>query len=269
MDINTQRLHLLVTKDLKENKKTYLMYVGTLLASSIIAVLLWVWGVWYGNDNTVTTSILSRDIVILGVIIAAIGGLFLHIAISITFNPLNRRDKRLNYLLLPASLTEKFLSRLIITTSFAIISLLVVILITEAFSILLQMLLFGTSASIMIETLKLPSWRELFIYTDYLNNNTHYLNPLLPHLLFQYSVYLLGSAIFRKNAFVKTVIAFTVFYAVVATVGIIVGDLNLLLLYISPNIWFFILLALTSFNIWFSHRLFCKTYVTGFHILGK
>lgn len=267
MDINTQRLHLLVTKDLKENKKTYLMYVGTLLASSIIAVLLWVLGVWYGNDNAVTTSILSRNIIILGIIIAAISGLFLHIAISITFNPLNRRDKRLNYLLLPASLTEKFLSRLIITTSFAIISLLVVILITEAFSILLQMLLFGTSASIIIETLKLPNWRELFIYTDYLN--THYLNPLLPHLLFQYSVYLLGSAIFRKNAFVKTVIAFTVFYAVVATVGIIVRDLDLLFLYISSNIWFFILLALTSFNIWFSHRLFCKTYVTGFHILGK
>ncbi len=276
MEFVRKRFNMLVAKDLKENKKTYLMYVGTLLAVNVIVALLWslitlreynIYGKEYSE-----LFFLRGELASLKAILFCISIVFMCVAISTTFNLLNRKDKRLNYLLLPASLTEKFCSRLMVTVFWAFVVLISVVLLTDVFSIVLQLLFFGEYHSIVITSFEEIQLSELFYIVIYnAQGESTVLSPLIPYLLFNYTLFLLGSALFRKNAFVKMLIVFSLLYAVILVFANIFTPFSAWLSFSRESVnygFIFFFLVGSVFNVWYSHRLFCKTYVTGYKLLG-
>lgn len=213
MDFNKKRFKQLFVRDLRENKKTYLLFIGALFAVSVVAMLLMVvsakmslpTGVseMEADDFYYWTESVHRSVIKTG------GGLYMIFAIptflaafvSITFACVNRRDKRFNYLLLPASHAEKFFSRIAITVGGGVLIAVLMILLSDAIGYLFQMLLIGKAYSFVYHLSK-----------DLIQDFEWQLALItLPMWgLFNYSLYLAGSAFFRNYAFIKTFITYTI-----------------------------------------------------------
>ena len=195
---------------------------------------------------------------------------------------MNTKEKRLNYMMLPATIGEKFISRVIYIT-----------IITGIFMVI-TFILGDITRIALLPLFNVPDEFYRFCLIDIIPEtfSTYHVNPELfndsnynpeliinflgvSHILWVQSVYVLGGSYFRKSPFLKTFgicIGITILIgcilASIITSEAILDILNWLKDIICNNTCVIgislavILLTFSIFNWWLSYRLFKKSQIT-------
>jgi hypothetical protein len=111
---------------------------------------------------------------------------------SSAFNFIHNRERAVQFLLLPASIEEKFLVKFLFSSLVYFICSIVLFLSASLISSVLKFALTGSS----------PVLSSL--------SNFNILNYLMPYIFF-HSAFFFGSIFFKKNSFIKTLLSFLVF----------------------------------------------------------
>lgn len=124
---------------------------------------------------------------------------------ALTFSHLRTKQSRIAYFMLPATNAEKFVGHVGLTVVFSIVSFAVAYVAGDLLRILLLLLTGGDTASVLPYFLRsLAHTGESFMASDG-SVKWDVLMFLIGILLWNYSCHLLGSVVFRRWAFVKTI----------------------------------------------------------------
>lgn len=202
---------------------------------------------------------------------------------------MNSKEKRISYLLLPATMFEKFLSRFVIVTVFFLIQVFVALLALELSRYLLQPL-FRLPAEFSQSILAEMAEMMTFAGRASVNNECVYYNTTLMQLLgfifllWNHSLFVLGGSRWYKHPFLKTlgvIIAVNLIGGVIFARLVEAGMMERFFQWMSENfeetsatvnglitagILFFG--SLTIFNWWLSYWLFTRSQVIRRKWLG-
>lgn len=195
---NFPRFFRLLKKDLLENWKRNLVFI---IAGYGIMALVFTWNGYIhclaGRDAAYTNINL---LILVCVLFLVLGVLY-----SSTFmEPMNRKTKRLAYLMTPASSLEKYFSRWILVTLFYGIIFFLLVFLADATRVLVCSLRFPTADVQFINWNILIGPNDGILSNSYIFPDSKNFMIGLFFFLFVQSVFILGSTIWEKNSFVKT-----------------------------------------------------------------
>lgn len=210
------RFGQVIRRDLTENRKKYLntlagMYLACLACICAILYTPCRYHISDPNLQEVEEAFLQSLLQNVGQSIYTIYMFFFFFFISETFGVLRTKKERINYLMLPASSLEKFLSRLLIVCVLPIAGFAVAAIAAD----LTRMLLFiplkyhiGFSLTAIPELLEILFLKTLNPFTTVPTQWDDVATVLFVYgtSLWQASFILLGSSIFRKRPFVLTLL---------------------------------------------------------------
>lgn len=265
-NFSLRRFGSLVACDLRENKYAYLRALGTItLAFTFINIV----GLYKYYRFPMIYEELDRfrfyDLIAtywLGTCLA------LHIYASELFKNMQTKQKRLRFLMLPATNAEKYLSRLLRKTVFAVVLLFGGLVCADLLRLFADLFMDADIGSMLPRIFE--AIREIASdmvnyshFRDIYGLGNWWIIVLGGGIGFWvYTFYFVGSALFRKYAFVKTSVVLLVFFllfGIVATqpggyaLGLIEPDFTFKLYAAIVVVW----LAVAG-NIWLSYRLFCR-----------
>ncbi|MGM9802284.1 MAG: hypothetical protein ACI309_08300 [Candidatus Limisoma sp.] len=205
-------------------------------------------------------------------VVAFICGVVSMVYLSQMMKPMETKTSRINYLMLPATNAEKFVSRLLMATvGFWITAIVALALATASRYLFIPFMrvnpdlyhpMFG---KVMAELFDFGGPNIDLNGTAMLSNFEGGM-LILMFVVWGYSVYMLGGNIWYKNAFIKTVAAMTVItilgnlvlISLISAFDIEVTEHNFATI---VNTATGVLAALSVFNVWLSYRLFRRAQV--------
>ena len=274
MEFDIKRFALVVKKDLTENRKFYFSFLGGVLAAFVL-----IYAVGY--------SIMSNEREIYVASKSYLDNLYMRIffftalafitatavGASFAFSCVSTKAKRISYLSLPASVGEKFASRILIVFVLAPVC------------YLLFWLAVDVLHSVMVSmTIRDDGWYSaLWTAVDMIASEITFgsLVKVVLVALAQVSVFLLGSAVFAKYSFVKTLLIEVAFFTVM---GIAISILDMYLVenvYVEtgnvsyrlefPEIFFSYILPsiITAVCFLLSYRIFGRTDINGHKLFRR
>lgn len=189
--ISPWRFLLLLRRDILSNINTALIVFGAVTA--IIYILSAINTYNYRPSDQLYFSFFTNILFIGGFVVT-----------SRIFKEMHRKETAQNYLLLPASNFEKFLSRLLISTiGIAAITIIGV-----------------TAISYLSEGVNILIFKR---HNEIFNPLTKSVRVLIAHYFVAQSLYFLGAVYFRKRNFIKTINAIFLFAISVLIMGILFG----------------------------------------------
>ncbi len=250
---NLKRLWNVMRADLIGNRSTYAYYLGGLFVVLILGELLCFWqSDLEGFDHLFMTTYSLLFFYGLG-----------FYAISRTFVPLSTKQKRINYLMLPATNLEKFVSRLLICTVGYVVFFYVAFIAADLLRLLILSALGRESEWAISLSLNQPSIH--IPESSWTINRTKLTFLAKCMFLLSYVAYLLGSAVFRKHPFIKTSLCHILFNIVLVTAlnvalnnGFIVNLYDNMELESAITVLCATAVLLNILCIWLSYRLFCR-----------
>lgn len=262
------RMWLVLKSDLMSNKKQIIYNFITLYGVFMLVELFLLTS--HCNFETFTYGYAGTIDVVISIL-----ALFY---ISTIMRPMMTKQKRISFLMLPATNAEKFVSRLLYTTAgFFVLAMLA--LVAALVSRYIMLPLVSADSEFYTNSAIIPVFKVLFsgdneaIFdgSKYIMSSEYSTALTCVLVLWTYSIYLLGGSIWYRYAFIKTVASLTVI-----SVGgmIILGLLASLPSFINfveswPEEWadgtviafITIVAAVTIFNVWMSYRLFRRSQV--------
>ncbi|MDD6669861.1 MAG: hypothetical protein PUE54_09505 [Bacteroidales bacterium] len=202
-------------------------------------------------------------------IVAFICGVVSMVYLSQMMKPMETKTSRINYLMLPATNAEKFVSRLLMATvGFWITAIVALALATASRYIFMPFMyvnpdlyhpIFGNVMAELFDFSCQALDIKGFIISDFEAGMF-----VVMLVIWGYTIYMLGGNIWYKNAFIKTVAAMTVItilgnivlISLISAFGITKEDFTILL-----NTATGVFTVLTIVNIWLSYRLFRRAQV--------
>lgn len=285
-NFNFTRFTNLLKLDIAENWKNSLFGLLGIYAAFLIPMLGWLWNV---PDDTFGAYSFHRFCNnMLGVILLVTSFFFVFYASHIMVC-MNSKEKRISYLLLPATMFEKFLSRFVIVTVVLMFQVFVALLALELSRYLLQPL-FRLPAEFSQSMLAEMAEMMTFAGRASVNNECVYYNTTLMQLLgfifllWNHSLFILGGSRWYKHPFMKTlgvIIAVNLIGGVIFARLVETGMMERFFQWMSENfeetsvtvnglitagILFFG--SLTIFNWWLSYWLFTRSQVIRRKWLG-
>ncbi len=205
-------------------------------------------------------------------IVAFICGVVSMVYLSQMMKPMETKTSRINYLMLPATNAEKFVSRLLMATvGFWITAIVALAFATASRYIFMPFMyvnpdlyhpIFG---NVMAELFDFGSPNITLNGTAMLSNLEGGM-LILMFIVWGYSVYMLGGNIWYKNAFIKTVAAMTVltilgYVVLFSLISAFESEITKEIFTILLNTATGVFTVLTIVNIWLSYRLFRRAQV--------
>lgn len=275
-NFNFTRFANLLKLDIAENWKNSLFSLLGIYAAILIPMLGWLW-----NPSAYSFHQFCNNM--LGVILLVTSFFFMFYASRIMIC-MNSKEKRISYLLLPATMFEKFLSRFVIVTVFFLIQVFVALLAVELSRYLLQPLFrlpaeFGQSMlAEMAEMMTFAGRASVNIDNECIYYNAALMQLLgFIFLLWNHSLFILGGSRWYKHPFMKTlgvIIAVNLIGGVIFARLVETGVMERFFRWMNENfeetpetinglitagILFFG--SLTIFNWWLSYWLFTRSQV--------
>ena len=187
--ISSKRLFLLVKRDILSKKLALLVVFGAIFAGVYLSSLVNIYS--SSPSRTLYFSLFANIIFISGFIIT-----------SILFKELHKKETAQNYLLIPASTFEKFLSRLLLSTiGFALLVLAGLTLMSYTVEGI-NTLIFGRHSIPFY-----PFSGDVF--------------KVIAHYFVAQSIFFLGAIYFRRYNFIKTINSIFIFLFALAILGVI------------------------------------------------
>ncbi|MGM9842497.1 MAG: hypothetical protein ACI31D_09895 [Candidatus Limisoma sp.] len=258
------RLGLLLKREYSVNWKQHvfrlLAIYGTFLVTLFFTLLT--------TDASIPSAITIHNF---SGVVAFVCGVVSMVYLSQMMKPMETKTSRINYLMLPATNAEKFVSRLLMATvGFWITAIIALALATASRYLFMPFMyvnpdlyhpMFGTVMAELFDfsgpTLDLKG----IIMTDFEGGMF-----VLMVVIWAYSIYMLGGNIWYKNAFIKTVAAMTVLtilgnivlFSLISAFEMDITKENFMILIDTATGVF---AALAIFNTWLSYRLFRRAQV--------
>lgn len=192
--------------------------------------------------------------------------------LSQMMKPMETKTSRINYLMLPATNAEKFVSRLLMATvGFWITAIIALALATASRYLFMPLMhvnqglyhpMFG---KVMVEIFDFGGPNITLNGTAMLSNFEGGM-LILMFVVWSYSVYMLGGNIWYKNAFIKTVAAMTVltilgYVVLFSLISAFESEITKEIFTILLNTATGVFTVLSIVNIWLSYRLFRRAQV--------
>jgi hypothetical protein len=197
---NPKRFWLLIKKDVYTQYKTYLIGLGAIFCILIVINIASIASYKYWNFNLVFYPLTLF-----------IGGF---IFTSLCFNELYQEQSRISYVMLPASVFEKFVSKLVITSIGYVIVSLIIYFLFSVIVFFFNSLIFGIAHRIF-NPFHPVIWVCVRVY------------------LITQALFLFGAVCFRKNTLVKTILSlfglafvYTIFVSAVIVIMYCVFSVN-------------------------------------------
>ncbi len=285
-NFNFTRFTNLLKLDIAENWKNSLFGLLGIYAAFLIPMLGWLWNV--PDDTFGAYSFHKFCNNMLGVILLVTSFFFVFYASHIMVC-MNSKEKRISYLLLPATMFEKFLSRFVIVTVVLMFQVFVALLALELSRYLLQPL-FRLPAEFSQSMLAELADMMTFAGRASVNNECVYYNTTLMQLLgfifllWNHSLFILGGSRWYKHPFLKTlgvIIAFNLIGGVIFARLVETGMMERFFRWMNNNFeetpattnglmtaGCLIFASLTIFNWWLSYWLFTRSQVIRRKWLG-
>lgn len=259
------RLGLLLKREYSVNWKQHvyrlLAIYGTFLVVLFIQLLT--------TDADVAAA---RTIHNFSSVVAFVCGVVSMVYLSQMMKPMESKTSRINYLMLPATNAEKFVSRLLMATvGFWITAIIALALATASRYLFIPFMYVNPD---LYHPMFGSVMAELFDFgnTDIIDNGVSILTNfeggmlILMFVIWGYTVYMLGGNIWYKNAFIKTVAAMTVItilgnvvlFSLISAFGVEVTEHNIAAI---VNTATGVFTALAIVNTWLSYRLFRRAQV--------
>lgn len=281
-NFNFTRFTNLLKLDIAENWKNSLWGLLGIYAAFLIPMLGWLW-----NPSAYSFHQFCNNM--LGVVFLVTSFFFMFYASRIMIC-MNSKEKRISYLLLPATMFEKFLSRFVIVTVFLSIQVFVALLALELSRYLLQPLfrlpaefsqsMLAEMAEMMSRTGRAPvNMDGEYTYSKVLMQLLGFI-----FLLWNHSLFILGGSRWYKHPFLKTlgvIIAVNLIGGVIFARLVETGMMERFFQWMSENFeetpattnglmtaGCLIFASLTIFNWWLSYWLFTRSQVIRRKWLG-
>ncbi len=258
------RLGLLLKREYSVNWKQHayrlLAIYGTFLVVLFFQLL-----------TTEPDEAVSRTIHSFSTVVGFICGVVSMVYLSQMMKPMETKTSRINYLMLPATNAEKFVSRLLMATiGFWITAIVALAFATASRYIFMPFMyvnpdlyhpIFG---NVMAELFDFSC--QIHDIKGIIMSNFEVGMFVVMLVIWGYTIYMLGGNIWYKNAFIKTVAAMTVItilgnlvlFSLISAFGIEVTEHNFATI---VNTATGVLTALSVFNVWLSYRLFRRAQV--------
>lgn len=271
------RLMAVMKRDMMENWKTNLYRLIACYSGAAMAFLFGMYGVLSGNrGETEETQYLSFCNTFHSILIF-VTFFYLMICASRIMEVMNTKNKRISYMMLPATIGEKFISRVIyvciismviffIGLFFAELTRLALLPLFDAPEEFYRFCLFDIMSVSLDDTIRLNPG----LYTG--ENSVEIISYLfvISNCLWGHSIYILGGTYFKKHPFVKT---WGIMIALFVIAAYIFGNMiaKELFLYFDPtdeNFWIgtntisIVFLVLTVINWTLSYHLFRNSQIT-------
>lgn len=275
MNFNFTRFTNLLKLDIAENWKNSLFGLLGIYAAFLIPMLGWLW-----NPSAYSFHQFCNNMLVVVFLVTSFFFIFYASRIMIC---MNSKEKRISYLLLPATMFEKFLSRFVIVTVFLSIQVFVALLALELSRYLLQPLfrlpaefsqsMLAEMAEMMSRTGRAPvNMDGEYTYSTVLMQLLGFI-----FLLWNHSLFVLGGSRWYKHPFLKTlgvIIAVNLIGGVIFARLVEMGVMERFFRWMNENfeetpetinglitagILFFG--SLTIFNWWLSYWLFTRSQV--------
>ena len=256
------RLGLLLKREYSVNWKQHvyrlLAIYGTFLVTLFMTMLT-------NDPYTPSAQTIHHFTEIVGFVCGVVSMVYL----SQMMKPMETKTSRINYLMLPATNAEKFVSRLLMAiVGFWITAIVALALATASRYLFMPFMyvnpdlyhpMFGKVMAELFDFSCQALDIKGFIISDFEAGMF-----VVMLVIWGYTIYMLGGNIWYKNAFIKTVAAMTVItilgnivlISLISAFGITKEDFTILL-----NTATGVLTALSVFNVWLSYRLFRRAQV--------
>ena len=256
------RLGLLLKREYSVNWKQHvyrlLAIYGTFLVTLFMTMLT--------NDPSTPSALTIHHFT---EIVAFVCGVVSMVYLSQMMKPMETKTSRINYLMLPATNAEKFVSRLLMATvGFWITAIVALAFATASRYIFMPFMYVNPD---LYHPIFGNVMAELFDFSCQIHDIKGIIMSdfevgmfVVMLVIWGYTIYMLGGNIWYKNAFIKTVAAMTVItilgnivlISLISAFGITKEDFTILL-----NTATGVLTALSVFNVWLSYRLFRRAQV--------
>lgn len=271
---NIRRFGQLFKLDLMENKKHYLYLVIGVFLAHLMAQVLCNSDDFFGRPTLNTPEDFTANAAMSAIIVSAI---ILIADIGYTFDFLKTKEKRISYLMLPASNAEKFLERLLVNTVGIFLLNIVLLYLADVTRMGISRIVYGGQTGLQFGpaiSFFCDGFAEGWQYVSKSGNGQLLVVELISSCLggvLTAVCYVLGSVVIRRNAFIFTslillafsvifgaiVVSWTRHYVEVRTIGhnMVIPES---LVYLKCVVY----LLLIGFGLWGSYRLFCRIPVT-------
>ena len=255
------RLGLLLKREYSVNWKQHvyrlLAIYGTFLVTLFMTMLT--------NDPSTPSALTIHHFT---EIVAFVCGVVSMVYLSQMMKPMETKTSRINYLMLPATNAEKFVSRLLMATvGFWITAIVALAFATASRYIFMPFMYVNPD---LYHPIFGNVMAEFFDFGGPITFNEIIMSDfevgmfVVMLVIWGYTIYMLGGNIWYKNAFIKTVAAMTVItilgnivlFSLISAFGITKEDFTILL-----NTATSVFTVLTIVNIWLSYRLFRRAQV--------
>ena len=259
------RLGLLLKREYSVNWKQHVYRLLAIYGTFLVVL-------FFQLLTTEPDEAVSRTIHSFSTVVGFVCGVVSMVYLAQMMKPMETKTSRINYLMLPATNAEKFVSRLLMATvGFWITAIVALALATASRYLFIPFMrvnpdlyhpMFG---KVMAELFDFGGPNIDLNGTAMLSNFEGGM-LILMFVVWGYSVYMLGGNIWYKNAFIKTVAAMTVItilgnlvlFSLISAFGIEVTEHNFATI---VNTATGVLTALSVFNVWLSYRLFRRAQV--------
>ncbi len=269
MTFNFKRYLQVTRKDLTENKKKYLTFFG-----AAVAIFYCIQVLFFRIKDPITA-----DSPLFGLISLCFLALT-HVSMASTFDCLNSKQKRLTYMLTPASHLEKYLSRLTIALPLGLLGIILALIVSEMLCRFTVNVIFGYDLpSISLSMLHELTQMEAFMFTVSGSNppSVFVVHPGISVFFFCLSIFNLGSALFRKYAYIKTLLftglglplLLTLFALILSDQIEMLSDFFDIHFLLFANLLIGTAGILTLFNFVYPYYLFKKTTLTGYKLFSS
>jgi hypothetical protein len=282
------RVGALIKRDLMENKKSYLKtYTGILLAF-VLALFI--------KMTNANVLVYSQSPDVAGSLFAAsMASTFLVIYIwasyafaSFMMLHMQTKEQRINFLMVPATQVEKYLSRLLLMVVAPLVGMIAMVLLTDIFHMFLSLFI-GTPG--VTDHWVFPSFLHRFsLFMSAPQGISSILAGIFSYVMFFWgqSLFVLGGCFWTKSAFLKTLA--TMFLALIVMIIVISSSAihhmdflynmdDIITDWLHAHKWFSMDLALslvailffwfTVLNYWLGYRLFSRTQIIRPKFLGR
>jgi hypothetical protein len=282
------RVGALIKRDLMENQKTYLKAVGGLMLAFLLALFIKMSNLnvlVYTQSPDVAGSLFATSMASTFFVIYIWASFALS---SFVMLHMQTKEQRINFLMVPATQVEKYLSRILLTAVVPLVGMVVLVLVADIFHMFLSLFI-GT-----------PGVTDHWIFPAFLHRFSlpisvpQMISPILAGI-FSYvmffwgqSLYVLGGCFWTKSAFLKTF--GTLFLALIVMVIVISSSVvhhieflynlnELITEWLHTHKWFSMNLALslvtilffwfTLLNYWLGYRLFSRVQIIRTKHFGR
>ena len=261
------RLMMVMKRDLVENWKQYLQSALAIYSAFLISALM----SYVGTKGIVDSSIYYSYRLGFFIAVSIITFIIIHISAGHIMDIMTSKEKRIAYLMLPATQTEKFVSRALQVTVGTLIIIIATLFLAEITRLMLFPLL---GASKALQHFCLFDFNNVYMNSFYWTSvdvseleefKTEAILNSISWYLLSHSIFILGGTYFYKRPVVKTfglIILVLTAFSFISSFWNPIGQLQTVNFKISIWASSFIALAITIINWWLSYFLFTRSQVT-------